>query len=82
MFCSKIPHWKIRNKYNLKQAARRCNIKNCLGISLAEVRVRLKVCIDKCNYFGNNGQRYRTCHLWNRLQIVKDTCDDKLKLRY
>ena len=35
---------KIRNRDNLKRAARRCGIKNCLRISLAEVMMRLKVC--------------------------------------
>ena len=29
---------KIRNKGNLKRAARRCGIKNCLSISLVDVR--------------------------------------------
>ena len=68
---------KIRNKGNLKRAARRCGIKNCLGISLVEVRVRLKVCKDKCNYFRKNGQKYRTRHLKNRLQIAKDKGDEE-----
>ena len=34
---------KIRNKGNLKRAARKCGIKNCLYISLSEMTAKLKV---------------------------------------
>jgi hypothetical protein len=45
---------KIRNKGNLKRAARKCGIKNCLCISLSEMTAKLKVCKEKCNYFQEN----------------------------
>ena len=72
---------KIRNKANLKRAARRCGINNCLRISLAEVRARLKVCKEKYNYFRKNGQKYRTRHLKNRLKIAKDKGDEEAETR-
>ena len=46
---------RIRNKGNLKQAARRCGIDNLLGLSLQEIMACLKVCKKKCNYFWKNG---------------------------
>jgi hypothetical protein len=41
---------KIRNKGNLKRAARRCNIHNPLGMSLAEVLLRVKECKRECKF--------------------------------
>ena len=41
---------KIRNIGNLKRAARRCGIEEPTKKSLAEIRDRLKVCKDTCNY--------------------------------
>ena len=71
----------IRNEGNLKRAARRCGINNCLRISLAEVRARLKVFKEKCNYFQKNGQQHRTRHLKNRLKIAKDKGNKEAKIR-
>ena len=42
---------RIRNKSTLKMVARRCRIRNPLSVPLSEVRARLKVCKEKCNYF-------------------------------
>ena len=52
---------------NLKRAARRCGIKELTRLSLQEIRVRLKVCKDKCNYFRKHGHGYQRRHLKNRL---------------
>ena len=40
---------KIRNRGNLKRAARRCGILGPLGMPLTEVRLRLKECKKQCN---------------------------------
>ena len=72
---------RIRNKGNLKRAAIRCGIENCLSISLADVRARLKVCKEKCNYFRKHGQKYRTRHLKNRLHIAQDKGDEEAEAR-
>ena len=65
----------------MKRASRRCNIKYYLSISLVEVRARLNVCKDKCNYFRKNGQKYRTLHLKNRLKVAKDKGDEEVESR-
>ena len=62
---------KIRNKGNLKRAARKCGIKNCVHISLSEMKAKLRVCKENCNYFQKNGQQYRARHLTNRPKVAK-----------
>ena len=42
---------KVRNKGNLKRAARRCGIQRVLCLSLKELRARLKFARNKCKYF-------------------------------
>ena len=49
----------IRNHNNLKRSAKRCGISSPLSLSLSEVRVQLKVCKERCNYFKKNGHQYR-----------------------
>ncbi len=41
----------IKNQGNLKRTARRCGIENCVSIPIEEIRIRLKVCAAKCDYF-------------------------------
>ena len=65
----------------MKRAARRRGTKNCLRISLAEVRSRLKVCKEKCNDPRKNGQYYRTRHLKNRRKVAKDKGDEEAEIR-
>ena len=50
---------KIRHIGNLKRAARRCGIEKPMKMPLAEIRARLKVCKEKCNFFKRHGHRYR-----------------------
>ena len=38
--------------------------------SLAEIRARLKVCKEKCNYFKKHGHKHRRKHLRTRLEWV------------
>ena len=71
---------KNRHKANLKRAARRGGINNCLCISLTEVQTRLKVCKETCNYFRKNGHQYRTHHLKSRLTIAKDKGDEEAEI--
>ncbi len=46
----------IGNRGKLKQAACCCGIKNCLSIPIEEIRIRLKVCTAKCDYFCKKWQ--------------------------
>ena len=57
-FVLRFPAKKIQNLGNLKRAARRCGIKELTRLSLQEIRARLKVCKDKCNYFRKHGHGY------------------------
>ena len=72
---------RIRNKSNLKWSARRYRICNPLYIPFSEVRARLKVCKEKCNYFCKHGQKYRTRHLKVRLKIAQDKSDEQAEKR-
>ena len=72
---------RIREKSTLKRAARRCGIRNPLSIPLSEVRARLKVCKEKCNYFRKHGQKYRNRHLKVRLKISQDKVDEQAEKR-
>ena len=72
---------KIRNRGNLKRATRRCGILRPLGMPLAEVRLRLKECKKKCNYFRKHGHRYRRRHLSDRLKKAKSQADEEAERR-
>ena len=62
---------KIRNKSNLRRAALRCGIKRALQLKWKEIKERLKVCEEKCDYFSRHGASYRKRHLQNRLEIAR-----------
>ena len=72
---------KIRNQSTLKRVAMRCGICNLLSMHLSEVQAQLKVCKDKCNYFRKHGQKYRTRHLKDRLNIAKNKGEEQLEKR-
>ena len=65
----------------MKREARRCGIRNPLSIQLSEVRARLKVCKEKCNYFRKHGEKYRNRHLKVRLKIAQDKGDEQAEKR-
>ena len=48
---------------------------------LSEIRARLKVCKEKCNFFRKHGQKYRTRHLKRRLEVVKGKGDEEARVR-
>ena len=52
-----------------------------LGMPLAEVRLRLKECKKKCNYFRKHGHRYRRRHLSDRLKKAKSQADEEAERR-
>jgi hypothetical protein len=68
---------RIKNRGNLKRTARRCGIENCLSIPIEEIRIRLKVCAAKCDYFRKNGKYYCRKHLFKCLKEAKDAEDDQ-----
>jgi hypothetical protein len=72
---------KIRNKTNLKRAARRCGIMKPLSMSLSEIKARLKVCKEKCNFFRKHGQKYRNRHMKYRLEVAKEKGGEEAEVR-
>jgi hypothetical protein len=59
----KYKQGRIRNRSNLRRTALRCGISKPLSLSTAEIKERLKVCEEKCDYFLKHGYRYRRKHL-------------------
>ena len=66
---------KIRNKSNLRRTAQRCGIKTPLHLKWKEIKERLKVCEERCEYFSKHGHAYRRRHLQNRLSITRSKRD-------
>ncbi len=67
----------IRNHGNLKQAARRCGILNCLSLTIEEIVQRLKACLKQCDYFRRSGKYYRRKHLYECLRNAQESEDEQ-----
>jgi hypothetical protein len=48
---------------------------------ISEIKARLKVCKDKCNFFRKHGKKYRDRHLKHRLKVAKEKCDEEAEAR-
>ncbi len=68
---------KIRNRGNLKRTAQRCRIDAPFSLTVEELRLRLKICKQKCDYFRKHGKRHRRQHLNQCLKEAKDRADDE-----
>ena len=68
---------KIRNRGNLKRAARRCGIPYAWSLSIQEIYFRLQACVNKCDYFRKHGKYYRRKHLYTRLEAAKEKEDEE-----
>ncbi len=68
---------RIKNRGNLKRAARQCNISNPLGMSIQEIALRLKECKKECLFYQEHGKRFRWKHLETRKKAAQDVADDK-----
>jgi hypothetical protein len=66
---------KINNHGNLKRAARRCNIPNPLGLTIAEILARLETCKKECAFYQEHGQNFWRKHLNNQLWIAQEQED-------
>jgi hypothetical protein len=62
----------IQNKGNLKRAARRCNIQNPMGLSMAEVLLWVEECKQECKFYQENGKRFQPKHLNKRMQLAQE----------
>jgi hypothetical protein len=71
-------HWgKIKNRGNLKRAARRCNIPNPLSLSIQDILARLEVCKKEYGFYQEHGQHFRRKHLNTRLRLAKEQEDEE-----
>jgi hypothetical protein len=67
---------KIHNRGNLKRTAQRCWINGHFFLSVEELKLRLGICKQKCNYFRKHGKRHCQQHLDQCLEAAKDRADD------
>ena len=68
---------RVKNRGNLKRAARRCNIPNPLAMSMAEIYDRLKECKRECVFYQEHGKRFRQKHLNARLLLAQEKEDEE-----
>ena len=67
---------KIRNWGNLKRTVRQCWIETSFFLLVEELKLRLKICKQKCNYFRKNGKQHCQHHLNQCLEAAKDREDE------
>ena len=65
----------IQNRGNLKRTARRCGIERCFELTMEDILLRLKVCLDRCDHYRKNGKHYRRKHLNDCLSRARDMED-------
>ena len=63
---------KIKNWSNLRRSAQRCGIQRPFSMGKAEIKARLKVCEEKCQYYERHGHRYRRKHLQRRIEVARE----------
>ncbi len=68
---------KIQNKGNLKRAARRCNIQNPLGMSMAKVLLRVEECKRECKFYQEHERRFQNKHLAKRMRLAQERNDEE-----
>ena len=68
---------RVKNRGNLKHAARRCNIPHPLSLTIAEIYDRLKECKRECTFFQEHGKCFRRKHLNARLCLAHEKEDEE-----
>jgi hypothetical protein len=68
---------RVKNRGNLKRAARRCNIPNPLSMTVAEIYDRLNECNRECVFYQEHGKRFRQKHLNARLRLAQEKEDEE-----
>jgi hypothetical protein len=72
---------KVKNRGNLKRAARRCKVANAFRLTIEEISQRLDECKKQCKHFEIHGQKYRTQHLNRRLAAAQEKGDEEAERR-
>jgi hypothetical protein len=57
--------------------AQQCGIDSCFQLMVEEILIRLKVCINWCDYFRKNGKHYRQKHLTECIAQARDREDSE-----
>ena len=68
---------RIKNRGNLKRAARRCNIPDPLSLSIPDILASLEACKRECVFYQEHGQCFRRKHLNTGLWIAKEQEDEE-----
>ncbi len=63
---------KIHNCGNLWRTARRCQINAPFQLTVDNIKLRLRICEEKCDYFWKHGKRHRRQHLNQCLERVQE----------
>jgi hypothetical protein len=63
---------KIKNRGNLKRAARRCNITNPHQLSMQEITQRLETCKKECAFYQEHRKHFCRKHLENWKRIAQE----------
>jgi hypothetical protein len=66
----------IKNRGNLKQAARRCNIRDAMPLFIEEIYLCLKACVNQCELVRKQGKYHCRKHLYRRLATAKEKEDE------
>jgi hypothetical protein len=66
---------KIRNRGNLKCTAWRCQINAPFQLLVKDIKLRLAICKEKCNYFHKHGKHHRQQHLNHCLEAAQERED-------
>jgi hypothetical protein len=67
---------KIRNYGNLQRTSRQCQIKAPFQLSVEDIKLRLQICKEKCEYFQKHGKQHRQQHPNQCLEAAQDWEDN------
>jgi hypothetical protein len=68
---------KIKDRGNLKRAARRCNIPDPLNLLIPDILARLEACKKECVFYQEHKQCFHRKHLYTWLRIAKEQEDEE-----
>ncbi len=66
---------KVRNCRNLRCTARRCQINAPFQLTVDDIKLRLWICKEKCDYFWKHGKRHQRQHLNQCLERAQERED-------
>ncbi len=67
---------KIRNCGNLQRTSWRCQINAPFQLTVKDIKLRLRICKEKCDYFLQHGKQHRWQHLNQCLKRVQEWEDE------